>query len=253
MSIISIFASSYFVYGMSYKRLLWMCLLSGFGLSVAAQEHLKGAVSADVVTSYIWRGQQYASISLQPTASLAYKGISLTVWGSFALDSQERFKSSQRELDFALAYAPGPFHVQVTDYFVFGSGVPYFDYTSKTAHTLEVNVGYDFGLVSANWFTNFAGSDGLNNNGNRAYSSYFQLDTPFHLLGVNWMATVGIVPFSTDYYSDDSTQDFRVNQLALQAHYEVKIGRYTLPIFGQAISNPSSQSFYFVAGFNLHL
>ena len=75
------------------------------------------------------------------------------------------------------------FSISVTDYW-FNNGPGYFHYGAKnTAHVFEAQVGYDFGFLSANWYTNFAGNDGVNKNGNRAYASYFNLTVPFSLGG----------------------------------------------------------------------
>ena len=40
----------------------------------------------------------------------------------------------------------------------------------STAHVFEAQVGYDFGPLAVNWYTNFAGADGVKENGKRAYS-----------------------------------------------------------------------------------
>ena len=51
----------------------------------------------------------------------------------------------------------------------------------STAHVFEAQVGYDFGPLAVNWYTNFAGADGVKENGKRAYSSYLALSAPFKL------------------------------------------------------------------------
>ena len=42
-----------------------------------AQDKVKASVGADIVSGYIWRGQDVGGVSLQPNASIAYKGLSL--------------------------------------------------------------------------------------------------------------------------------------------------------------------------------
>ena len=42
-------------------------------------------LGSDIVSSYIWRGQDLGGVSLQPTLGLEYKGISLSAWGSVGL------------------------------------------------------------------------------------------------------------------------------------------------------------------------
>ena len=53
--------------------------------------------------------------------------------------------------------------------------------------------------LAVNWYTNFAGNDGVNKDGDRAYSSYLELAAPFKLASLDWTATVGAVPFSTSF------------------------------------------------------
>ena len=49
---------------------------------VMAQDKVEATVSADVVNQYIWRGTKCGEASVQPTLGVAYKGLSLTAWGS---------------------------------------------------------------------------------------------------------------------------------------------------------------------------
>ena len=134
----------------------------------AAQDKVEAEVGADLVSGYIWRGQDLGNVSIQPSLSLAYKGFSLSAWGSAGFE-----KSDTKELDFTLGYGIGGFSVSVTDYW-FNGGPGYFHYGAHdTNHTFEAQVGYDFGVLALNWYTNFAGNVGYKANGERAYASYF--------------------------------------------------------------------------------
>ena len=42
-------------------------------------------IGADLVSQYIWRGQNLGDFSLQPTLGVGYKGISLSAWGSVGI------------------------------------------------------------------------------------------------------------------------------------------------------------------------
>lgn len=75
----------------------------------------------------------------------------------------------------------------MTDYWynVTGDGVTakYFQYGAHNAansHLFEAQIGYDFGPVAVNWYTNFAGDDGVDKDGDRAYSSYISVAAPSH-------------------------------------------------------------------------
>ena len=218
-------------------------------LATLAQEKVETTICGDVVSSYIWRGQDLGDASLQPTLSIGYKGFSLTAWGSVGLSDP----SDTKEFDLTLSYAIGGLNIGITDYW-FNSGLDpenrYFKYDAHgTNHVFEANVGYDFGPASLQWFTNFAGNDGMNKDGKRAYSSYVELTVPFKLSTVDWTATAGAVPFSTDFYG---TNGFAVTNLALKATKDIKVtDTFSVPIFGQVVANPCSQKAYLVIGFTL--
>lgn len=218
-------------------------------VATLAQEKVETTICGDVVSSYIWRGQDLGNVSLQPTLGIGYKGLSLTAWGSVGLSDP----SDTKEFDLTLSYAIGGLNIGVTDYW-FNNGLDpenrYFKYDAHgTNHVLEANIGYDFGLASLQWFTNFAGNDGVNKDGKRAYSSYVELTVPFKLATVDWAATAGAVPFSTDFYGTDG---FAVTNLALKATREIKVTEsFSVPVFGQVVANPCSQKAYLVIGFTL--
>ncbi len=221
--------------------------------SVVAKDELTGTLGADLVSNYIWRGQKNGNFSIQPNASLSYKGISLAAWGSFAIVPSDNYKGTDEELDITLGYQTGGFHMGITDYYFYNAGHSFFRYggIGETSHTFEANLGYDFGFLVANWYTNFAGADGLNADGKRAYSSYIQIDVPFKLAHLDWNATLGAVPYRTSFYAADQSHGFHINQIALRAQYDITFPHFTLPVFGQLIANPSSQDLYYLMGFTI--
>ena len=224
------------------KKLLFIFLSVASVATAGAQEEKKvsATLGVDFVNQYIWRGQNLGNVSLQPTLGVAWKGLSLSAWGSVGFD-----KDDTKELDFTLSYSKKGFNVGVTDYW-FSEG-SYFQYKAhKTTHIWEGFVGYDFGFLSATWYTNFAGNDGLNGSGNRAYSSYFELKAPFRLAKLDWMGTVGIVPWRTTSYG---TNDFACTNVSLRATKNFLIKqKYHLPVYAGLTSNPCSGKFYFVFG-----
>ena len=212
---------------------------------------IETTISGDIVSSYIWRGQDLGNVSLQPTLGIGYKGLSLTAWGSVGLTNSDDTK----EFDLTLAYQTGGFNIGITDYW-FNAGLDpenrYFMYKAhSTNHVFEANIGYDFGFASLQWYTNFAGNDGVNKSGKRAYSSYFEVNVPFKLATVDWTATAGAVPYATTFYNG-WTSGFSATNLALKATKDIKItDSFSIPIFGQVVANPRTQKAYLVLGFTL--
>ena len=233
------------------KRLFLAGLLLLGATAVEAQEKAKieTTIAADFVNQYIWRGQDLGSAAVQPTLGVGYKGLSLTAWGSYGLVNKDDVK----EFDLTLGYSIGGFNIGITDYW-FSAGLDpdarYFKYDAHgTNHLFEATVGYDFGPVALAWYTNFAGNDGLNKSGKRAYSSYVEANVPFRLATVDWTATAGVVPFATTFYG---TTGFAVTNLSLRATKDIKVtDSFSIPIFGQVTANPCAQKAYLVLGFTL--
>lgn len=238
---------------MSIQKVLFFVAALLMTTTVAkAQEdenEFETTIAADVVSQYIWRGQDLGNVSFQPTLGVEYKGLSLTAWGSVGLSNPDDTK----EIDLTLAYTLGGFNVGITDYWTNDgqdSRARYFKYQAhETNHVFEANVGFDFGVANIQWYTYFAGNDGVNNDDKRAYSSYVEVSAPFRFATCDWTATVGAVPFATDYYD---TMGFAVTNLSLQATKDIRItDTFSIPIFGQITANPRTQKAYLVFGFTL--
>ena len=154
------------------KKIFLFAMGLAMSASTLAQEteKVETTIATDVVSQYIWRGLDCGSVSVQPTLGIGYKGLSLSAWGSVGLSDP----ADAKEFDLTLAYTAGGFNIGITDYW-FNTGLDpenrYFKYDAHgTNHIFEANIGYDFGFASLQWFTNIAGNDGENKDGDRAYS-----------------------------------------------------------------------------------
>ena len=232
------------------KKIVLLAMGLVMSMTTLAQDEIETTISGDVVSSYIWRGQDLGSAAVQPTLGVGYKGLSLSAWGSYGLVNT----ADTKEFDLTLAYTTGGFNIGVTDYWFDRGGLDpegrYFKYDAHgTNHVFEANIGYDFGPLSLQWFTNFAGNDGTNKDDKRAYGSYVEVAVPFKLATVDWTATAGAVPWATTSYG---TSGFAVTNLALKATKEIKVtDTFSIPVFGQVVGNPCSQKAYLVFGFTL--
>ena len=232
-------------------------LMACFAATTAgAQDKVEATIASDLVNQYIWRGQDLGDVSVQPTLGVAYKGFSLTGWGSVGLSDN----NDTKEFDLTAAYQTGGFHIGITDYW-FNQGVTqdgeevsdarYFHYNAhSTTHVFEGNIGYDFGPVALNWYTNFAGNDGFTKKGKRAYSSYVEATVPFKLADLDWTATVGAVPYATSFYA--KANGFAVTNVSLRASKDIQVTKsWSIPLFAGVTANPSTQKAYLVCGFTL--
>ena len=229
-----------------------MLAAAAMSMGVNAQDNVEATIGTDIVSSYIWRGCYLGHASLQPTVGVAYKGLSLSAWGSVGIaDAYDT-----RELDFTLGYTAGGFNIGITDYW-FDTDYDYltnsyFKYDAhKTAHVWEANIGYDLEFLNVQWYTNIAGDDGVTEKGDRAYSSYLQVSAPFALGGLDWTATVGAVPFETSFYG---TSGFAVTHIGLRASKTLTLGdKFELPVFTGLIANPRTEKMHFCVGATISL
>jgi hypothetical protein len=231
------------------RKMFFMAMLFAVGMSAAAQDEIETTMGADVVSNYVWRGQDLGSVSLQPMLGVGWRGLSLAAWGNVGLSDPDDTK----EIDLTLGYTIGGLNIGITDYWVSKDGLDpqgrYFKYDAHgTNHVFEANIGYDFGFASLQWFTNFSGND-YKDDGKRAYSSYVEATVPFKLATVDWTATAGAVPAATDYYG---TTGFAVTNLSLKATKDIKVtDAFSIPVFAQFVGNPCSQKAYLVFGLTL--
>ena len=54
---------------------LWLAVALPF--RVGAQEKVEATLGADIVSNYIWRGQDLGAAAIQPSLGIGYKGLSL--------------------------------------------------------------------------------------------------------------------------------------------------------------------------------
>lgn len=55
-----------------------LLLMTGIPVISMAQDKVEADIGADLVSGYIWRGQDLGNVSIQPSASVSYKGFSLS-------------------------------------------------------------------------------------------------------------------------------------------------------------------------------
>lgn len=206
---------------------------------------IETTVGADVVSRYIWRGCDLGEAAIQPTLGLSAAGFDLTLWGSVGIVNW----NDTKELDLTFSYNIAGLSVGITDYWFDAGPEPYgryFKYEEETTnHVFEAFVGYDFGFASLSWYTNFAGND-FKDDGDRAFSSYFELAAPFNAGDVGWTAAIGVVPFGTPFYGTDG---FAVTNLTLTASKELGItDTFSLPVSAGLTVNPSSEMAYLTFG-----
>ena len=225
------------------KKLFSIALMIAFVAPVSAE--VETTVSADVVSSYVWRGMELGDAALQPTLGVSAAGFDLSIWGNTGIVNF----TDTKEFDITLSYGIAGLSVGVTDYWFNAGPEPYgryFKYEKETTnHVFEAFLGYDLDFISFAWYTNLYGND-FKADGDRAFSSYFEVSAPFSFGGADWTAAAGFVPFETLFYG---TEGFAVTNLSLTASKELEItDRFSLPVSAGLTVNPCAEKAYFVLG-----
>ena len=218
----------------------------------SAQAKFEGSIGADIVSNYIWRGQDLGNASIQPSVSVSFKGLSLSAWGSAGFNGKDT-----READLTLGYSIAGFSISVTDYW-FDGGAGYFHYgDGNTMHTFEAHAGYDFGFLAIDWYTNFAGNTGYRQNGAKAYASYFSISAPFDFAGLGWKVTAGATPWQNDFYNGGSNSAHTIQAVNGFAVCEVSIRalknfcilkEWQTSAYVQLTWNPTTEAAHLIAG-----
>ena len=227
--------------------------------SVAAEEASETAASAeddglwsfsagaDLVSAYLWRGAFNAGASFQPSVGVSCGPVTLGAWGS------TDFSGENKEVDLSLSFAKSGFGLCVTDYFYPGNG-SFFNWDKgETCHQLELGVSYDFGEktnvpLAFSWNSMLAGDD-LKSDGDRQFSSYFEIDYSLKVKDVDVEIGAGFTPFDSFY--QDGTSGFNMVNLSIKGSYEIEFtDKFHLPVFAQFVLNPNSEDVHMAFGFS---
>ena len=224
--------------------LLLSCLMA-----VQSQDKVRGTLQADLVSHYMWRGQDKGNVCIQPKLGLEWKGCRLALEGSAGFSH-----SDYEEMDIVLTYNYKNLTVGLLDEWGEDEYVSrYFDYGHETTHQFSAHLGYECKYGSIGAYTFFAGNDYLPN-GKRAYSTYIELNVPFRLATLDWNAAVGLTPYksggvkthpkniqSEEYFEYSYADGFAVNMVSLRATKVFDIKGYQLPVYIEAHGNPYTQ------------
>lgn len=191
-------------------------------------------LSADIVSSYVWRGTQFAGASVQPGITYNNGGLSIGTWGSASFDGTflEADLFASYAFDFGLSLG-------ITDYYF--PGTDYFDFSEASgAHGFEVNLGYSLSNLSlaANYMINKAGG-ALTQGGDL----YFEAGYAFKSFSLFAGAGSG-------WHTPDGK--FGLVNVGISTQKEVKITEhFSLPLAGSMILNPTTKQFHLVAAISL--
>ncbi|MBN1768203.1 MAG: hypothetical protein JXR50_12000 [Prolixibacteraceae bacterium] len=191
------------------------------------------STGADLYSSYVWRGVQYGGPSVQPYVDYTKGGFSIGAWGSAGFDgTMEMDLYASYGFDFGLSIGATDYYYPGTEYFEFSDSIG--------AHGFELNLAYEVkGLsLSANYMLNEAGGAGT-----AGGDMYFELGYSFKSLDL-------FVGAGDGWHTPDG--EFGVVNVGIGTSKEISITeKFSLPVSGSVILNPTTEQFYIVVGISL--
>ena len=147
------------------RKILAAAVLAGATLMMTVPADAEIGIGADVVSRYVWRGQDLgSSVSVQPSISCAKNNLEIGAWSSWAISD-----GGADENDLYVTYSMESVAVTLTDYY--NPPGEFLDYDKDTgAHTIEIMGEVDLGIVSV--------MGAFNVHGDKDDSFYAQVDYP---------------------------------------------------------------------------
>ncbi len=225
--------------------------------SFAVNAQWSFSTAVDMQSRYVWRGQPLGGEgpSLQPGATVSYKGLSLGVWGAYNVSLND-----YQELDWSVSYTclDDALTLMVTDYAfpVLSSTYRYFDYPNS--HVLEAGVKFDIpnSNLSLGVYSNFYGADAHNLDGSMVYSTYAEIGytLPWDSQQADFDFTIGAALNGKSGYSFYGNDGFDVVNMAVGATKVLEVTPTFKPLcYGRVIANPVANKMFLVCGATIEL
>ncbi len=243
-----------------YKITILFILIFHF-VSVSGQEKneeeenlMKMDVGADLVSRYIWRGQNSggAAPSIQPSVTFSIGDFSINAWGANSIGNNQMIQ----EVDLTLSYSTKYFSVSFVDYFLPNDTVSnnkFFEFDKDaTTHVFETQIKITpFEKIPAylSFSMNIFGAD-TKKDGEIVYSKYLELgyskDCGKFAFDVFAGAALDEPDEGKGYYANEK---IGIINLGITATKNVEITeRFSLPIKTSIVVNPESENIYMFLG-----
>lgn len=218
-------------YSLFTVLLLSATVLFPVPLHSQAERSNSWSASADLVSSYVWRGtRQGRGPHLQPMVEYSAGSFTGGVWGTFDLHGY-------REVDLYTAFdLPGGFSISLQDYWM--ADYRWTDFSVESGgHVLEASIGYDSENISlfAGYILNEAGGAG-SSGGDIYLESRFSFDyfTVFMGAGNGWHTEEG---------------GFMVCSIGVEVSADLPVTKqFPVPVTAQVVYNPDSDRVFLTAG-----
>ena len=219
---------------------------------------------AEIVSSYIWRGQYNGGLSFQPDLEIGFNAMDdaiefrAGVWANIGA-SDWGFRKNLPYID---DYNPNTYFVPEVDFMAhvtaYGASLGYNAYyycNDGSDHTSELWFGYNFSHFFGekagayiNWYTTVGGGGDLKPETDlkqiaqgqlerQAFSTYIELgyDYTFEEIGLTLGAQIGLSPWESPLYGNEK---FAATNISLKINEEWELDHVTFDLFAQASLNP---------------
>ena len=233
-------------------------------LTAKAEVEFAYDAGAEIVSSYIWRGQYNGGLSFQPDLEIGFNAMDdaiefrAGVWANIGA-SDWGFRKNLPYID---DYNPNTYFVPEVDFMAhvtaYGASLGYNAYyycNDGSDHTSELWFGYNFSHFFGekagayiNWYTTVGGGGDLKPETDlkqiaqgqlerQAFSTYIELgyDYTFEEIGLTLGAQIGLSPWESPLYGNEK---FAVTNLSLKVNKEWEFEHVTLDVFALGSLNP---------------
>ncbi len=215
------------------KKTIILILLFSFGIFLscdAQKSECPFDISADLVSSFIWRGSKMGNgPAIQPTLEFVKGGLAIGAWGSYYFSDSD---AAETDLYAGYSFDSG-LNIGVNDYYF-----PATSFFKVNNHAIELNGAFQAG--NFNFSANYVINEGA---GSAGGDTYFEVG--YKAGNVNLFAGAGNGWHTSDYR-------FAVCNIGLSASKEIKItDSFSVPLTGSVIFNPETEKLFIVVGITL--
>ena len=237
------------------KRLF--CFILALSLCIGAV-HAQLHLNAKLQNNHLWRGMEVTDGIVLLTDlgyTMADNHITIGLWGG------TNSEGSYKEFNHYMSLKAGGWHLDLWDTYNFSPGATYNNkqYWNYSAHTtgrfLDATLGYHFNNntipLSISWSTVIFGRDRNSDNTQQKYSTFAYAEYRIYD-NDGWKIDAGIGgAFALNKAGEDTHfygTTAGIVHISLRAGHDLKLGKYSIPVYVNGMWNPQSNQSYFQIG-----
>lgn len=199
--------------------------------STMSAQGLSFGTSTDVVSAFMWHGFKLGDAAIQPSVTLDYELEDFTFEGG--LWANAGLGNYSQELDAFVSASYAGFTLGLTDYMSPVQSL----LDERGVHCLDATLSYSFENIPVSLLWSTVEQDGV-------FGHYFEAGYTYSVGDfLDLTATVGVIPFESDYYENEGVEVPRVS-------LDATLTSLPLPVTLGVSYNNMEEETYFTAGFS---